>query len=316
MVFRFHSSSLFFFFFLFLFLLFFFATRRAASVHSHFIRNPHTLLYLSQQNMDFVSSTVRDALQETDREGKFTRVASTFREVIGDDHPVYKPEFGRYHLYISLACPWANRALSALVMKGLAAPYNAEAFTGHDSSFCVSYTVVHPTWQRTRKDDSNDTHCGWTFFDSYSPDSVPFTSSTGFGSFFPSGCILDPNDIKAQYIRDLYEKCSNNQYNTGKFTVPILWDKKTNSIVNNESSDIIRMVNHAFDEWASGPLKDMDLYPPALRESIDRINDWVYSDINDGVYKAGFAKSQQAYDEAVKKLYAGIKFKRILSSPR
>ena len=152
-----------------------------------------------------------------------------------------------------MACPWANRALSALVMKGLAAPFNAEAFAGHDSSFCVSYTVVHPTWQRTRKDDSNDTHCGWTFFDSYSAESVPITSSTGFGSFYPSGCKPDPNDIKAQYIRDLYEKCSNSQYSIGKFTVPILWDKKTNSIVNNESSDIIRMVNHAFDEWTSGP---------------------------------------------------------------
>ena len=257
--------------------------------------------------MKFTSiPTIRDALQEINLEGKFTRVASTFREFIGVDHPIYKPEFGRYHLYVSMACPWANRALSALVMKGLAAPFNAEAFAGHDSSFCVSYTVVHPTWQRTRKDDSNDTHCGWTFFDSYSAESVPITSSTGFGSFFPSGCKPDPNDIKVQYIRDLYEKCSNSQYSTGKFTVPILWDKKTNSIVNNESSDIIRMVNHAFDEWTSGPLKDMDLYPPGyIRESIDRVNDWVYSDINDGVYKAGFAKSQQAYDEAVKNLYAG-----------
>lgn len=83
-------------------------------------------------------------------------------------------------------------------------------------------------------------------------------------------------------MRDLYEKCTNNEFNTGKYSVPVLWDKKTNSIVNNESSDILRVLTQAFDEWASGPLRDLDLYPLELRHAIDAANDWIYPDINDG----------------------------------
>lgn len=97
-------------------------------------------------------SKAHDALAEVATTGKFIRTASGFREIISPDHAVYKPEKGRYHLYISLACPWANRCLAVLKMKGL--------------DECIGHTVVHPTWQRTRPGDENDKHAGWAFFQS------------------------------------------------------------------------------------------------------------------------------------------------------
>ena len=97
----------------------------------------------------------------------------------------------------------------------------------------------------------------------------------------------------------------------------MLWDKKTNTIVNNESSEIVRMFTQAFDEWATGPNKALDLYPEALRAQIDAVNDWVYPGINDGVYKSGFAKSQAAYDEAVTTLFESLdRVEEILSQSR
>ena len=91
-----------------------------------------------------------DALAETNIKGSFVRTASGFREIISNDHPEFKPEFDRYHLYISLACPWANRCLAVLKMKGL--------------DDCIKHTVVHPTWQRTKPNDESDKHAGWAFF--------------------------------------------------------------------------------------------------------------------------------------------------------
>ena len=101
----------------------------------------------------FISKApAHDALAETNAHGHFVRTAAGFREIISKEHSEYKPEFDRYHLYISLACPWANRCLAVLKMKGLDA--------------CIKHTVVHPTWQRTRPDDDTDTHAGWAFFQS------------------------------------------------------------------------------------------------------------------------------------------------------
>ena len=98
------------------------------------------------------SSAARDALAETNETGKFVRTAAGFREIISKEHEEFKPEFDRYHLYISLACPWANRCLVALKLKGL--------------NDCIKHTVVHPTWQKTRPNDENDKHHGWAFFQS------------------------------------------------------------------------------------------------------------------------------------------------------
>jgi putative glutathione S-transferase len=212
----------------------------------------------------------RDSLEEASPDGKFVRTASGFREIISDVHPIYKPECGRYHLYISLACPWANRCYAVLKLKGL--------------TDCIGVTVVHPTWQRTRPEDDLDKHCGWAFAEP----ATAFSSPAGMGNFALNGCSLDALN-GAKFIRDLYE-ISNDTL--GKFSVPVLWDKKTNSIVNNESSEIVRMFTKVFDQWATGPNAYLDLYPEPLRSEIDAVNDWVYPSINDGVYRCGFAKSQ------------------------
>jgi putative glutathione S-transferase len=138
-----------------------------------------------------------------------------------------------------------------------------------------------------------------------------------------AGCTADPN-IGAKFIRDLYEASEDTNH---KYTVPVLWDKRTNRIVNNESSEIIRMftkvqyaflplvsmvvrtyllVPQEFNQWATGPMAELDLYPEAIHDKIKAVNDWVYPNINDGVYRCGFAKSQEAYDEAVNSLFEAL----------
>lgn len=100
--------------------------------------------------------------------------------------------------------------------------------------------------------------------------------------------------MEAQTIRDIYDKAGDTE---GKYTVPVLWDKKTQTIVSNESAEIIRMLNSEFEEFSTN--KDLDLYPEDMREAIDAVNGWVYPNINNGVYRCGFAKSQEAYDKAI-----------------
>ena len=244
-----------------------------------------------------MTKRARDSLQEVDAAGRFVRKESTFREWISPSHPKYKPEADRYHLYLAGACPWANRCLSMLHMKGL--------------TQIISHTLVHPTWQRTRPDDDEDIHCGWAFFDS--ENDAPLKSSTGHGSMMIKGCQPDVLN-GAKTVRDLYEMVHDT---SKKFTVPVLWDKETKSIVSNESSEILRMLNSEFQEFAKGPLKDHDFYPEKLRSEIDALNDWIYPQINNGVYRCGFAKSQEAYDEAIEDLNAGlIKLDGILSRSR
>jgi putative glutathione S-transferase len=174
----------------------------------------------------------------------------------------------------------------------------------------VTFTSVHPTWQRTRPNDENDQHHGWAFYDSSSQ--IPLKNGNGYGAFVVDGCEPDPNHDSAevQFIRDLYEK-SNDQWM--KFTVPVLWDKKTQTIVNNESSEIVRIFNSKDFEALLGDksanktmFSSHDFYPLGKQAAIDALNDWIYTDINDGVYKCGFAKSQQAYEEAIEHLYRGL----------
>ena len=172
---------------------------------------------------------------------------------------------------------------------------------------------MHPTWQRTRPNSETDKHKGWAFYDSDSG-SKGLKSTSGYGTFHVDRCSKDPNEINAVYIRDLYEASNDS---LGKYTVPIMFDKKRQTIVNNESSEIIRMLSTEFDEWSSGPFKNYNFCPQDLLADIDKMNDFIYGNINDGVYKCGFAQSQKAYDEACTALYCALdRVEEILSKNR
>ena len=196
--------------------------------------------------------------------GRFQREDAGFRNWVTADGSAgpsgvggFKAEPNRYHLYVSLACPWAHRTTIYRKLKGL--------------EDMVSLSVVHPFMGDN----------GWTF-------------AAG------EGVIADPL-INADYAYELYIKAKPNY--TGRVTVPILWDKKTNTIVSNESSEIIRMFNSVFDYV--GALAG-DFSPASLLPEIDDINAFVYTTINNGVYKAGFSTTQEAYEEAVIELFAAL----------
>eukprot|EP00199_Chlamydomonas_sp_CCMP681_P002712 CAMPEP_0119110432 /NCGR_PEP_ID=MMETSP1180-20130426/29640_1 /TAXON_ID=3052 ORGANISM="Chlamydomonas cf sp, Strain CCMP681" /NCGR_SAMPLE_ID=MMETSP1180 /ASSEMBLY_ACC=CAM_ASM_000741 /LENGTH=340 /DNA_ID=CAMNT_0007096777 /DNA_START=12 /DNA_END=1034 /DNA_ORIENTATION=- len=235
------------------------------------------------------------ALAELDATGAFVRQPSVFRRIVGQqDGP--PAEAGRYHLIISLACPWANRCLTTMNLKGL----------GH----AIGLSVVHPTWQPTRPEKPEDTHCGWTFAKPTDPN---MSSPTGHGSFPCDGCIPLPSSLgDLKNVRDLYDLSKSVGQ---KFTVPVLWDLKEKVIVNNESEDIVRMLNSAFNSLAKNP--SLDLYPEGLRTQINEVNEWVYHGINNGVYKCGFASKQATYEQAFKELFAALdKAEGILTTQR
>ncbi len=197
--------------------------------------------------------------------GAFVRKDASFRNwVTADGAPGpsgtggFKAESGRYHLYVSYACPWAHRTLIFRAIKGLE-PH-------------ISISVVHP-------DMLSD---GWTF----ATDFPGTTGDTQFG---------------LPFLRDIYTRAAPDV--SGRVTVPILWDKVTGSIVSNESSEIIRMFNQAFDGITGNT---DDYWPQALRAAIEPVNARIYGTINNGVYRAGFATSQSAYDEAVNTLFASL----------
>jgi putative glutathione S-transferase len=198
-------------------------------------------------------------------DGAFKRVEAQFRNWItadGSGGPSgeggFKAESGRYHLYVSHACPWANRTLIFRALKGL---------EDH-----VDVSVVHPDMLGE----------GWTF-------DTDFDGATGDRLY----------DLP--FARDLYLKAQPGA--TTRVTVPILWDKERETIVSNESAEIIRMFNSAFDGLTGNT---DDYYPEALRPRIDEINARVYDTINNGVYKSGFAMTQAAYDEAVHALFESL----------
>jgi glutathionyl-hydroquinone reductase len=198
-----------------------------------------------------------------------------------DSGAKYPPEKDRYHLYVAYACPWAHRTLIARAMKGL-----------QDT---ISVTVVHPVWKKTRPEQ--DDHAGWVFGSVNKDDAFP--NAIGLGGPFPASFPGNEPDpwTGSKSIREVYESVNDQE---GKYTVPILYDKKTKTIVSNESSEIIRMLSSEFNEFSKQP--DLDLYPESMRETIDKINDWIYPGLNNGVYRCGFAKSQQAYDKAIDEL--------------
>ncbi|HCY62588.1 MAG TPA: glutathione-dependent reductase [Oxalobacteraceae bacterium] len=206
-----------------------------------------------------------DQWYDTDAtEGCFVRSEAQFRNwVTADGSPGptgsggFAAEAGRYHLYVSLACPWAHRALIFRALKGL--------------EKCISLSVVNPFMGSQ----------GWTF----EPD---------------AGVVADPVN-HARYLHQIYTAAKPDY--SGRVTVPILWDTKTGTIVSNESADIIRMFNSAFDALGAAP---GDYSPQALRDEIDEINAFVYQNVNNGVYRAGFATTQHAYEEAVTALFAAL----------
>ena len=196
--------------------------------------------------------------------GHFKRQESAFRNWItpdGTPGPTgdggFKAEPGRYHLYVSLACPWAHRTLIFRVLKGLES--------------AISVSVVH--WFMGKD--------GWTFDEG--PRVIPDP-------------ILGARRLYEVYVR------SNPTY-TGRVTVPVLWDKQRNVIVSNESSEIIRMLNSAFDGVGGSCA---DFYPVELRGVIDAFNASIYATVNNGVYRAGFATTQAAYEEAVRPLFSTL----------
>lgn len=190
--------------------------------------------------------------------GKFERQASKFRDNVSNDEDAkYPVESGRYHLYVSLACPWAHRALIFRKLKGL---------EEH-----IDVSVVHPEMLDN----------GWEFKE--------YPGSTGDKLY------------GFDYTHQIYTKAKPEI--TTRVTVPILWDKQTETIVNNESAEIIRIFNSGFNALTSN---DDDYYPEAFRQEIDDINEMVYHDINNGVYKAGFATTQKAYEEAVNALFHAL----------
>lgn len=198
-------------------------------------------------------------------EGEFVRKAPQFRNWVTPDGAPgisgkggFKAEHGRYHLYVSLACPWAHRTMIFRKLKGLE---NA-----------ISVSVVHPLMREN----------GWSFDQSFEG----ATGDTLFGHDF---------------LHQIYTSAEG-QY-SGRVTVPVLWDKRHNTVVSNESSEIIRMFNSAFD--AAGATGD-DFYPERLRAEVDEINALVYENINNGVYRAGFATTQTAYEAAFQRLFSAL----------
>jgi putative glutathione S-transferase len=147
----------------------------------------------------------------------------------------------------------------------------------------ISISIVHPTFQRTKPDVEGDDHTGWVFKSENDP---PVSNSTGFGSFDCEGCIPDTIN-SAKTLRDLYEMVDKD-YN-GRYTVPVLWDKKTKTIVSNESSEIVLMLNKEFNDFAKN--KELELSPAYLLDKMKEVDTWIYDNINNGVYKCGFAQT-------------------------
>jgi len=186
--------------------------------------------------------------------GEFVRPTSQFRNwITANGWSGYPAEPGRYHLYVSLACPWAHRTLIARTLKGL--------------EDVISVSVVEPVMTQ-----------GWSFSAAL-PDHLH-----GF-----------------QYLHQVYSAAD--PHYTGRILVPALWDKQTRTIVSNESSEILRMFDTAFAAFAR---KDVALYPAALRSQIDEVNAFVYDNINNGVYRCGFATEQVAYKDAFDRLFSAL----------
>ncbi|MDC0663044.1 glutathione S-transferase family protein [Marinobacter sp. SS21] len=195
--------------------------------------------------------------------GKFEREASRFRHWVTADGGAgptgqagFKAESGRYHLYVSMACPWAHRTLIFRRLKGL---------EEH-----VTVSVVHPYMVES----------GW--------------------EFVPGDARHRDHLYDARYLHQIYTRVASDY--TGRVTVPVLWDKRQQTIVSNESSEIIRMLNSAFDQLP-GVRSELDFYPDELHQDIEAVNERVYTAVNNGVYRAGFATEQAEYEAVYDQLF-------------
>ena len=212
-----------------------------------------------------VNGQWQDKWYDTDNnQGEFKREAAQLRNWVTEDGSAgqsgdagFKAEKDRYHLYVSLACPWAHRTLIFRHLKGL------EDY--------ISVSVVSPDMLEH----------GWTFDKD--------NHSTGDALF------------DSEFMHQIYTR--NKADYSGRVTVPVLWDKKTQRIVSNQSAEIIRMFNCAFNALTGN---ERDFYPQLLRSEIDEVNEFVYHNINNGVYRAGFATTQEAYTEAFDDLFAAL----------
>jgi glutathionyl-hydroquinone reductase len=196
--------------------------------------------------------------------GRFIRSESQFRNWITPDGNAgstgvagFKAEPGRYHLYVSYACPWAHRTLIFRALKQLQDIISVSV---------VDFYMGSEGWTFSGQNDATTDHL-----------------------------------FNYQRLHEVYTR-ANSDY-SGRVTVPVLWDKQQNTIVSNESSEIIRMFNSAFNNFGNG---NLDFYPAELRSEIDAINAMVYSNINNGVYRAGFATTQDAYEEAFSQLFGAL----------
>jgi putative glutathione S-transferase len=223
----------------------------------------------------------KSSLEETDADGRFVRTDATFRNTI-EPGGRFEPEAGRYHLYISLACPWAAGTFAALKHKGL------EDIIGH--------SIVHPTWGPTKPDV--DEHSGWHF---KNPGDEPVSNSLGHGSFDCDDALVPDTVNGAKTVRELYELADDK---TGKYSTPILWCKKEKTIVCNESLEILKFFDSAFDEFAKYP--EQKLFKEEEMEEAEALNEYIYPTVNNGVYRCGFAQSQKAYHEAHTELFASL----------
>jgi len=208
-----------------------------------------------------------DQWYDTDKTGgKFEREAARFRNWVTEDGSAgpageggFAAESGRYHLYVSMACPWAHRTLIFRKLKGLE-PH-------------IGVSVVHPDMVEN----------GW--------------------EFRPGDAEHQDHLYNSEFMHQVYTRAAPDY--SGRVTVPVLWDKQQETIVSNESADIIRMFNSAFNEL-DGVNADLDLYPESLRSEIEAVNERVYDTVNNGVYKAGFATAQDKYEEAYKALFESL----------
>lgn len=213
-----------------------------------------------------------EILKFADKDGAYRRLPSQFRNSISREPGAkFPPDLNRYHLIVSFACPWAHRVLITRLLKGL--------------SQALPVSVVH--WHMDDK--------GWRF-----PTKEELLElKKGDLSVGTADPLYGFERLKQLYFK------ANPEYD-GRFTVPVLWDKKQETIVSNESADIIRMLNAEFNDLLPAEYAEVNLYPKELQTRIDEINDLVYDNINNGVYKTGFATSQEVYEKEVKNVFAHL----------
>mmetsp|Transcript_142895 Transcript_142895/g.249267 ORF Transcript_142895/g.249267 Transcript_142895/m.249267 type:complete len:348 (-) Transcript_142895:308-1351(-) len=234
------------------------------------------------------------ALDEIDEKGNFRRTDAGYTHIV-EEGGQFPPRAGRYHLYIALACPWADGCLAVLFMKGL--------------DHVISYSITHPTWARTRPDDPEDEHCGWQF---RNPGDPPLPNTNGHGANQCDDALIPDPVFGASSVRDIYEKAGDL---VGKYTTPLLFDKETGTIVSNESKVILRILNFSFNGLATNPL--LNLFPEGQVEEIQRLDDIIYPNINNGVYRCGFATTQEAYEAAFTELFDALDYcEKLLSTQR